>query len=390
MGRRQRLQTGAAALLALGWGSAGAVAEAGGAGMDRRELFELLTRTSWCDRVREGEPRPLFGDFTDWELRADGSYRWEHFTDYVPSPSGSGQWTLEQAHGEWVAQLSNGERHLVSVDGDGYLILGRMRYRPCRSLPAAPADAAASLPPVRLPDHVFTIIGGLTCGEWHRTNDLDLNMRPTSVRFERDWSYVSVYRDGECQNRGTWYATATEVQAWAAANPCNLRNPRYSESMLAVLHRDGRLVFPDGEPYLRKEKLDSGRGILWLLSGRQELEAWVEYDRPIRRGRANHLTLHVRHQYWQPRHSLHLRRFAVNVDYVREYRDAAGRVEPAPSEVAGADLAGVVVNAGEERSLSFDVRFSQALQQWLYFDLIMDLDGEAMDLRRSHFVRIRE
>jgi hypothetical protein len=351
----------------------------------RKELFELLTRTSWCDRERAGEPRPLFGDFTDWELRADGSYHWVLSTDYTPSPGGSGRWTLEQVDGEWVAMLSTGERHRVSVDADGVLTLGLMRFRPCRPLPVGSPYSTTSLPPVQIPSRVAALITGLTGGEWHRTNDLDLNFRPTSVRFNRDWSYVSIYRGGECENRGAWYATSKEIHASAPTNPCDLRDPRYSESMAADLLPDDRLVFSSREPYLRKEAMTTGRGILWLVYGPQELEAWIEYDMPIRRG-ANTFTLHVRNHDWEPRGARHLRRFVVSLDHVREYRDAAGRVHAAASELVGIDLEGTVVKAGAERSVSFEVVFTQALRQWVYFDLIVDGETQAWDVRQSHFL----
>jgi hypothetical protein len=353
----------------------------------RREMFEVLTRTSWCDRERwkkRREPRPLYPDFTEWELRADGTYHWELFTDFTPSPRGSGQWTLEQAQGAWVLVLSTGERHHLALAPDETLTINLNQYWACRPLKVDTPYSQASLPPIRLPDRVNAIRDAVVGTEWRRTNDMDLDFRPTSVRFNRDWTYVSAYRNGECRNPGTWYATS-KVHGHAAANACDLRNPAYPEILGGELSADGLLL---GQELYVGAGSELRNGTVWFS---EHGEIRLEYGIPIRRGQTTTFTLYLSNGSAEP---LNLRRFAITSEHVPNYRDAQNRVVPASSELAAKELQGQALAAGERTAVSLDVVFDRPVKE-VYFHLLTDrrtLGGrtQASDMTWLRSIRVQE
>lgn len=380
-----RAGTGAASLLALGLSCLTLSAEGVKTPSPRRrEVFEVLTRTSWCDAAKAGERDTFFSEFTDWELRSDGTYTWRLVTDYTPPPGGSGQWTLEWAQGTWMVMLSTGERYPVALNAEGTLNLALRQYRPCRPLEVGRRYSPGSLPPVRLDERVIGVLERVVDADWRRANDLDLNFQPTSVRWKRDWSYVSVYRNGECRNSGTWYATSGEVRGYAATNPCDGRDPKYAEHLVGEPSADGALVL-GGDLYVRPGG-DSRRATT-LLSKFGTFDVRMEYPMPIRHGRATTFTVHVHNRAAQP---LKLRRFSVTPEYVRDYRGVQDGVTPAASELAGKGLDVEVAAGGGRARASLDVTFERPMKGWVYFNLLIDGVSQPWDIRVARFVSVRE
>jgi hypothetical protein len=355
----------------------------------RARMLDVVTRTAWCDRRRRmSEPRPGLPfhrprDFTEWQLRADGSYQWRRFTDFVPPPGGAGHWALERSHGAWVVMLSTGERRRIALGRDGTLTVGISRYWPCRPLERDRAHASASLPALSLPERVNAVRRDIVGADWRRVNDMDLNFQPTSVRFNDDWTYVSVYRNGACRNAGTWYATTEEVRGEGAANRCDLRDPTYSEFLHGKLDDGGRL-FLGNELYLRAgTELRTGTV---TLANTDTFAARMEYELPIRSGRTTTFTVHLHNRSSGP---IVLQRFAITRGLVRGYRDAQNRVNPASSELAGTDLRGQVLAAGEQTIVSLGVVFARRLDG-VYFNLLMDGPSQPWDLPQYRTIRVVE
>jgi hypothetical protein len=211
----------------------------------KRELFVALTETAWCT----GSSSELL----KWDFEPDGRYRWLQLTDYV-SPGDAGRWTIDRSKLGWVVALSSGERKDVRLGSDGSLSLGLIALERCgdpkdpeldslvRPVDPHPRDGP---PPIRLPPAVTVAVETLTRNGWTRLDDQDLELRPTSIVFNDDWTYVTLYGKGECRNTGTWYVTTQGIRGSAPKNPCDIRNRGSAEHLWGPLPVAGRLQLDD-------------------------------------------------------------------------------------------------------------------------------------------------
>jgi hypothetical protein len=182
---------------------------------DPQAAFDRLVASVWCNQLLPSDSNfGAFGDYTAWELRADGTYRFDFFTDTDPWPHGEGRWNLASGAAGWVVVLDGALRRRLELKDDGTIEIDGRPLRSCRATGATP-PAFASLPVAPTPEPIRALLAGLTRFPWMRTNDLDLGWRPTSVVFSSDWTYVTSYRDGACRNTGTWTPEGREVRGYA-------------------------------------------------------------------------------------------------------------------------------------------------------------------------------
>jgi hypothetical protein len=344
----------------------------------RRQMYEVLTQVSWSDRL--GEP-------VEWAFRGDGTYRWVMATDFVPGPIRVGRWTLEKAQDAWVLVLSSGERHKLALAPDGTLMIHRRQYWASRPLKGVAEYSDASLPPVRLEDGLDRIRDALAGTEWRRRNDMNIDRTPTSVRLGSDWTYVSLYRDGQCQNSGAWNVTPKGATGYATTNPCDLRYPSNPEYLHMELRTDGQMLLGyDLYSSLSLSEIEPVRKGTTLLTNSEMLEARVEYDMPIKRGRSSSFTAFVRNRGHDP---VILHRFAITLDSSPHYRDLKTRLAPSSSELAAKDLAAQTLAPGQETEASLDLVFDRPVKG-IYFNLLIDGPTQAWDIHEHRDIRVQD
>ena len=189
----------------------------------REEIFTKLTNNSWCNR--EATKDSMFPDYTDYQLKPDGTYEWYHFTDYMPAPSGSGKWNFERdSYGEWFLLYDDGQRLRFIMNENGSLILEDSNLDSCDPISTVKKYDASTLPPIQISSSAKLVADKLTANKWKRANDFDLDYKPTLVEFKKNYEYVTIYRNGECQNGGSWYATADEIKGKSLNDKCDPRN----------------------------------------------------------------------------------------------------------------------------------------------------------------------
>ncbi len=343
----------------------------------RQKTFDLLIASNWCDQQRGAVG---LGDYSSWDFRLDGTYRYHEFTDHDHGPQAEGQWRLEEtAHG-WVLAFDTGERHQLEVHPNGRISIEWVPLRPCRPTHATTRDVT-SLPPLELPARVRALRDALVQGPWTHANDLDLAWSPTSIRFESDWTYTSTYRYGACKNTGSWSLRGSEVQGYAARNACDERNPHYSENPAGQLLSNDQILIR-GELYVLTPT--PSRGVIWRLLGRQDaVDVRVEYPIPLRQGKPASFTFTFHSVSGEP---ATLERVALNRVY-RDYRHGTRGMDT--PEIAARDLGRRQLPPGESWSVDLEAVFDRAAEQNVYFQVLISGSPQNWDVRQVRRVTVR-
>jgi hypothetical protein len=212
---------------------------------DADEAFDRLTAHIWGDR--EGS-HVLF--------RRDGAYRWYSMPDPLcgtPNFDRQGKWSLRWFATHGCVVLDSGAALAIQFRGDGLFFIERMaprgqaieytddeRRRTRRDLPLLePLPLAAQL----------------TRHGWRKSDEFNLFMYATRIRFTGDARFLATYRHGECQHGGFWSVVpetrgggrrVTMLVPRSDPNTCDLRGP--GEAAIAASNeepqlRDGMLVF---------------------------------------------------------------------------------------------------------------------------------------------------
>ncbi len=333
---------------------------------EREEFFARLTRNSWCNRhASEGS---MFPDYTDYKFKPDGTYQWVEFTDYTPPPGGSGKWNFEQdASSQWFLLYDNGQRQRFSLNKNGSLTLEGNSLDPCDPIAISRSQTAENLPPIRLSSNVEATLEKLTANRWRRANDFDLEFEPTHIEFKKDYAYIATYRNGQCQNSGSWSATANEIKGNSLTDKCDPRDDTYPESITAKLLDNGFLFF-DYDLYV-PANYPLKRGIIWSVFGHSDVvNIKVEYDMPIKAGVLNRFDVEMTNvgerQYPGV---MFLQRLSLTHDFVRNYRQSNETIAHV-KELAGKDLGSIVLKPGETYKLSLDVTFDKPGKQPMYLN----------------------
>lgn len=351
------------------------------------EIFKTLTAHTW-NTDPPGERRGPGPDYSVTTFGADGTWFTQHFTDY-PVPARTGKWNLQRgAAGDWSLCRDDGQRHLVILNADGTLTLTFGRLYPAKPLKPDPQWNAKTLPTITLTPQVQQIVERLTVRGWTRTNDLDLRMEPTHIRFSRNWTYVATYRSGACTSKGTWYATAEEISAISHAGRCDDRPGTGGDQLTANVIDDSRILInhdlyvPEDEP--------TKRGIIWALSGYDGVTAIrIEYDMPIRTAASIRFDVKITNSGNAP---LTLERFSLTHSYDNYGRDAseAGKAIVLPMEMAGKDLQRVDLAPGKSHAFALSTTFPEAGTQWLYFNALITGASQNWDTHSAYEVTVRE
>jgi hypothetical protein len=214
-----------------------------------QRVFDLLTASKWCDT--EAAPAPgAWIDTKCWTFRTDGTYAWSVMTDYTPAPRGQGNFNIEKSSTGWVLALDSGERHRLSFASNGSVRIDRQTLF-VRGASGQEPGSVVSIPRIALRRSARLSADKLVQGAWHRADGQAPMRQPTSIRFSADWTYRSVYRNGACENSGTWYATAKEIRGHAPGDPCDPKDDGYGENLIGAFSSDGNLEL-NGDLYLRR------------------------------------------------------------------------------------------------------------------------------------------
>jgi len=354
---------------------------------DKQDIFAKLTANSWCNKkVTEGSPFP---DYIDYRFKDDGTYEWHFFTDYTPAPSDAGKWNFEQTPADdWFLLYDNGMRQRFSLK-DGMLMLGSVALDVCDPITVTNQYTSGTLPPIQLTSKVQNIINTITAHPWKRANDIDLDYAPTSVEFKKNWEYITTYRNGECQNSGYWYATASEIQVNSLTDQCDPRDDTYPEAFTAELLDNGFLFF-DYELYVPID-YPLQKGIIWSVFGYSDIvNIKVEYDMPIKSGVPNRFDIEMTHvgkkeDYPGP---ITLQRFSITEDYVRDYRKADNTIAQV-DEIAGQDLGSKILRPSETYKFSLDVTFKNPGKQSPYINALMYGPTQDWDTQRAYSINVQ-
>jgi hypothetical protein len=212
-----------------------------------QEAFDRLTASKWCDSDAEAEGRWI--ESKCWLFRTNGTYEWAVLTDYSPAPRAVGKFNVHETAAGFVLVLDTGERHRLSFRPDKSILIDRQPLFP-RGASGQEPRPVASIPWIVLPREVQSAAEKIIGKPWVRADKI-ASRRPTSIRFLQDWTYVGVYREGACENRGTWFATRTEIRLHAPTNPCDREEGRYGENRRAKILQDGTLSL-NGDAYHRR------------------------------------------------------------------------------------------------------------------------------------------
>ena len=348
------------------------------------KIFDTLTANSW-------KTLPLskwHPDHSVSTFRADGTYSFDFHTDYHV-PTKTGKWNLQFLQGQWYLCQDDGGRAAITLNDDGTITLRFGKLHPHEPLPREPGQTAKTLPPLKLLPEVQEIVRRLTGHTWKRTNDLDLRMEPTLVRFRPDWTYTAAYRGGECKSEGTWNAKTDEISAMSPKGRCDDRPGTGGDSLTAKIIDDRKILVnwdlyvPENEPV--------PRGIIWGLSGFEPVvNIRVEYDMPIRRGVPVRFDVTITNGGHEP---LKLERFSLSGgygDYGRNVGDPGKQLVPPEDEIAGHDLAGKMLDPSKSHSFSLTAELPKAGQHWVYFNGLVSGTTQNWDIHQAHEVTAKE
>jgi hypothetical protein len=341
-------------------------------------VFDRLIASYWCNQqvMTSG-----FGDYTGWELRPDGTYRYDAFTDTVPWPHGEGRWRLEPTSHGWVLVLEGAARRRLTMHGDGWIAIDELELRACRPTGAVSRNVE-TLEPIELPPNVRALRDAVAWGSWTRMNDLDPGWRPTSVRFRSDWTFVSEYRNGACKNLGTWtVAGRGEIRGFSPRNACDERDRSYQQHLTAVRLSDD-LILIGGDLHIRGAALPA-RGVIWKLQGYEDaVDVRVDYPMPLKRGKPASFAFTFHNVSDEPRT---LERIALNRVY-RDYRYRTRGMET--PEIAARDLERRQLLPGESWDVAVEAEFEQAGEQDVYFDALIAGSRQNWDVRQARRVSV--
>ena len=364
----------------------------------RQEIFEQLTKNSWCNKSLTADS--LFPDYTDYSFKPDGTYEWHEITDYTPSPSGSGRWNFEQnSAGKWILLYDTGERlpfmlnenntiTLDEVQKDGSFTLDETQLLPCEAITANKRYTEATLPPIAIPPLVKARTNMLTANKWKKSNDLNLEYRPTLIEFKQNFEYKTTYRFGACENNGNWYATADAIVGKSKINTCDQRDPTYAEGFAATILDNGFLLL--GDDLYVPENSPLTKGIIWNVPGYSDVvNIKIEYDMPIKASVANTFDVEITNvaDLKQTR-PLTLQRFSLTHEYIQNYR-AENNTIAQVKEIAAKNLENKILLPGETYRFFIEAIFPQIGKQSLYINNLMYGPTQDWDIQQHYFIDVQ-
>lgn len=162
--------------------------------LDNKEVFEMLTKNSWCNN-----PEGPMGTSYNYSFLADGSYSWTHFSDYLEG-SGKGFWNFKlSSTSGGIIYLDSGEALSFNLLANK-LTIASLELDICKNQQVSPAMTVESLKVVHPSNYVIE----LASNSWYKTDELDLHRLPSKITFNLDGSYFAEFRNGECSYYGTW------------------------------------------------------------------------------------------------------------------------------------------------------------------------------------------
>ncbi|MFH0862614.1 MAG: hypothetical protein V1875_06235 [Candidatus Altiarchaeota archaeon] len=342
----------------------------------REAIYDKLTKNSWCT------PKGI--NSYVYSFKPDGTYAWNQFEDYVPSPSGSGRWNFEQnPAGEWFLLYDNGQRLRFTLYRFDRLILEYANLRPCDPITTPRKYDASSLPPVRSPNQDDK---KLVANRWKRANDIDLDYEPTLVEFRDNFEYVTTYRYGECQNSGSWYAKAGQIKASSTTDKCDPRDDIYPEAFPGEWSEDGFLLLNNDDDLYVPEDYPLMKGVIWrIFSFSDIMEIKVEYDMPIRAGVPNRFDVEMKNVA-KREGPMTIRRFSVTKDY-GDYRNTDGSIAQV-DEIAGLDLGSRILKPNETYNFSLSVTFEKPGKQRMYLYALVDGRTQKWDFKKNYNINV--
>ena len=351
------------------------------------EIFQTLTAHSWTGRPPNQPAFPPM-DYSVASYRADGTWTFEFFTDYL-IPAQTGKWNLQSREGEWFLCSDNGSRGKIRVNDDGTISLANYKLYPHEPLERKPGQTAKALPELTLVPEVQEIVSRLTAHVWTRANDFDLQYDPTQVRFMPDWTYSATYRGGECKSEGTWYAKIDEIVAHSPKGRCDRPSDTSSGDSLTAQVLDDRKILVNGDLYVPDDEAVP-RGIIWHLFGFDEADTRIEYDMPIRRGQPVRFDVTITNRSTEP---LKLERFSLSrgySDYGRSLGVPGRKPVPPEDEIVAHDLAGATLAPGKSHAFHVMATFPEAGAPTVYFNVLVSGSTQNWDTHQAHWPSVAE
>jgi len=357
--------------------------------MDKNEVFTKLTANLWCNK---SEDSPFMG-YSEYQFKANGEYKIYGFNDYSSSTS-TGKWSLEKSFDEdWILLYDNGLRTRITLNYDGTLTMGpnNAKINPCEPLIVSDPYTAETLPEVQLPDEVIQRIDQIIAQKWKRTNDFDLNFKPTSIEFKKNHEYVTTYRYGECQNHGDWYTGGSGIRGSSLSDKCDSRGSDNPETIYLDFLGNGHL-FRHTDLYV-PEDYPLDKGIIWKVGGYSHVvEIKVKYDMPIKKGIPNQFDIEMTNVGQSKSHeSLELDRFFITekFDYNNYIKDSEGKTIHLSDEIAAIDLNSKILKRGETHIFSLNVTFPESGEQSMRINSLIIGPTQNWDFHQHYSINVQ-
>jgi hypothetical protein len=212
-------------------------------------------------------------------------------------------------------------------------------------------------------------------------------MEPARVEFERDWTYMATYRNGQCISRGHWYATVDEISAINLAGKCDDR-PGTGGDQLTIEVIDDNSVLVNHDLYTPEDARPK-RGIIWQLPSFNAVSIKIEYDMPIVAAMPDRFDVTMTNR---SESAVTLERFSLTErfdNYGRNLGDT-GKELVLPKELAAVDLGRVELAPGEAHQASLVATFAAAGRQWIYFNALISGSTQNWDFHQAHEMSIQE
>lgn len=316
--------------------------------LTRAEIFRQLTANDWCQGGKS-------------HFDSSGSYDFfGPFTDTGISHT-NGSWNFEaDADGAWFLIYSSGFRQRFWLNKNGTLTLSNGgTFKACDRVKQDTNSPLEKLPIIQTPVATLKIMEKLIAHAWKGANDLNLDFKPTSITFTKNWEYVATYRYGECENKGNWYVVGNTIDIRTEENKCS------SATLISLKFTDsGDLLFHRNDLFIN-EDFPEEKGIINISSTIMPLK--VHYDLPIQKGVANQFNIKVTNvSTIEYPGSKTLQRFLVT--------DAPmGTSFKTTSEITSIELSDRIVRPGESYEFSVPVTFKNSGKQTFYIYLLLTL-----------------
>ena len=353
-------------------------------------VFKTLTSNSWSNAPTRERPFgfcPVGEGDSEFRFLASGEYQhqWHSLASGETVIKASGRWMLQQGHDKkWLACLDSGERHPITLFGDGRIQLDGWKYPWQKLEPETNTKSLLNLDVIIFPDEVKKRNGVLTSREWHRANDVNLDRFPAKIVFREDFTYMAYSATGREFPIGTWYATSQAASASGPRDPDGegeyLKNYG-SYFRIEIDHADQLII--ESAPYDPKERIGS-KGTIWQFGGYSNIRVRVDYDVPIRCGVPCQFDIH-----FSEMPEMTLQRFSITKEYDHGYRRPDGSIAQV-EEIAALDLMETMMHTGESKSFKVNVTFPESGDRSYYLNALIRGATQHWDEREAMTFRILE